>query len=189
MLTFADMLAEYDQALADTTALASGVDSLTVPTPCADWALADLFGHMVGQNLGFAAAIIDGDAPVTAYEPVPLTLDDLDRQWQDSATLIREAFDRADPEATIHLAEVGFSPTVTVALGMQLLDAAVHAWDVATALGTGYRPGHATVTHTHDLARQIASTPGATPVFNAPLPETGHDLWADALRLLGREAP
>jgi uncharacterized protein (TIGR03086 family) len=187
MLTFEEMLAAYDRALDDTTALASEAGDLTIPTPCAGWDLADLFGHMVGQNLGFAAAVADGDAPVAAYESVPVGTDDVVRTWQDSATRVRDAFGTADPEATVHLAEFGFRPTVTVTLSMQLLDAAVHAWDVATALGRTYRPAEATVTLVLDMARQIAARPGGTPVFAAPLAEGGKDPWGDALRLLGRD--
>lgn len=181
------MLASYGRALDDTTVLASGAGDLTVPTPCAGWDLADLFGHMVGQNLGFAAALADGDAPLAAYESVPVGSDDLTRAWQDSAIRVRDAFGAADPEATVHLAEFGFRPTVAVALGMQLLDAAVHAWDVATALGQTYRPTEATVTFVLDMARQIAARPGGTPVFAPPLAEGGNDPWDDALRLLGRD--
>ena len=187
MLTFSEMLAEYDQALGETGSLASRAGDLTVPTPCAGWDLADLFGHMVGQNLGFAAAVADGDAPVAAYASMPVTTDDVADRWQESAIRVREAFGAADPEATIHLAEFGFRPTVAVALGMQLLDAAVHAWDVATALEHDYRPAEATVTVVLDMARQIAARPGGTPVFAAPLDELGKDSWGDALRLLGRD--
>jgi len=187
MLTFDEMLAAYDRALDDTTALASEAGDLTIPTPCAGWDLADLFGHMVGQNLGFAAAVADGDAPVAAYKSVPVGTDDVVRTWQDSVTRVRDAFGTADPEATVHLAEFGFRPTVTVTLTMQLLDAAVHAWDVATALGRTYRPAEATVTLVLDMARQIAARPGGTPVFAAPLAEGGKDPWGDALRLLGRD--
>jgi uncharacterized protein (TIGR03086 family) len=187
MLTFEEMLAAYGRALDDTTALASGAGDLTVPTPCAGWDLADLFGHMVGQNLGFAAAVVDGDAPVDAYESVPVSSDDVTRRWQESAARVQAAFGAAEPDATVHLAEFGFRPTVAVALGMQLLDAAVHAWDVATALGQTYRPTEATVTFVLDTARQIAARPGATPVFAAPLAEGGKDSWGDALRLLGRD--
>jgi uncharacterized protein (TIGR03086 family) len=187
MLTFAEMLTAYDRALDDITVLASGSGDLSVSTPCAGWDLADLFGHMVGQNLGFAAAVTDGDAPVAAYESVPVGTDDVARTWQDSASRVQGAFGAADPEATVHLAEFGFRPTVAVALGMQLLDAAVHAWDVATALGQTYRPAEATVSFVLDLARQIAATPGGTTVFAAPLAEQGQDPWGDALRLLGRD--
>lgn len=187
MLTFREMFAAYDRALDDTAVLVSSAGDLTVPTPCAGWDLTDLVGHMVGQNLGFAAAVADGDAPVAAYESVPVSTDDVARTWQDSATRVRDAFGAADPEATVHLAEFGFRPTVAVALGMQLLDAAVHAWDVATALGQTYRPAEATVTVVLDMAKQIAARPGATPVFAAPLTEQGEDPWSDALRLLGRD--
>jgi uncharacterized protein (TIGR03086 family) len=171
MLTFKEMLAEYDRALDDTAAFASEAGDLTVATPCADWDLAALFGHMVGQNLGFAAAVADGDAPVAAYESVDVSADDVASRWEESATRVRDAFAAADPEADIHLAEFGFRPTVAAALGMQLLDAAVHAWDVAAALGRTYRPSNATVALVLDMARQIAARPGGTPVFAAPLDE------------------
>lgn len=188
MLTFEEMLAAYGRALDDTTALAAAAGDLTIPTPCAGWDLADLFGHMVGQNLGFAAAVADGDAPVDAYESVPVAGDDVAQRWRDSASLIQGAFAAADPEARIHLAEFGFRPTVAVALSMQLLDAAVHAWDVATALGQTYRPSEATVAFVLDMARQIAAQPDGTPVFGAPLDASGEDPWNDALRLLGRDS-
>jgi uncharacterized protein (TIGR03086 family) len=181
------MLSEYDRALDETTVLASEAGDLTVPTPCAGWDLAALFGHMVGQNLGFAAAVADGDAPVAAYEPVEVADDDVASRWKESAARVRDAFAAADPEADVHLAEFGFRPTVAVALGMQLLDAAVHAWDVASALGRGYRPSDATVALVLDMARQIAAQPGGTPVFAAPLDEAREDPWHDALRLLGRD--
>jgi hypothetical protein len=50
------------------------------PTPCGDWDLAALLAHLVGQDRGFAAAARDGDAPASAYEPVPFT----PQAWQDS---------------------------------------------------------------------------------------------------------
>lgn len=182
-----EMLTEYNRALDDTTTLAAAAGDLTVPTPCAEWDLAGLFGHMVGQNLGFAAAVAAGDAPVEAYAPVPVTRDDVARRWESSAVAARAAFGAADPETTVHLAELGFRPTVAMALGMQLLDAAVHAWDVATALGRAYRPAEPTVGFVLDMARQIAATPGGTPVFGAALEERREDGWEDALRLLGRD--
>lgn len=187
MLTFTETLAEYDHALDDTTSLAVDALDLSVPTPCAEWDLADLFGHMIGQNLGFAAAVAAGDAPVEAYVSVPVTADDVARRWKSSSDAVRQAFAAADPEATIHLAEFGFRPTVAVALGMQLLDAAVHAWDVAAALGRTYRPTEATIDVVLDLARQIAAGPGDTAVFATALEERGDNTWDDALRLLGRD--
>jgi hypothetical protein len=108
--------------------------------------------------------------------------------WDVSATRLREAFTAADPAATVHLAEFDADVTADAALGMQLLDTAVHAWDIATSLHGAYRP-HATVAaFVLESARRIAARPGGTPgVFAAALPETGTDTWSDALRLLGRK--
>ena len=48
-------------------------EDLDRPTPCAGWTVADLLAHEVGQHLGFAAAVRDGDAPESAYVPVPFS--------------------------------------------------------------------------------------------------------------------
>lgn len=188
MLTFTEMLARLDHTLTETTDLVAtaAATDLQQPTPCTDWDLAALFGHMIGQNHGFAEAVAAGDAPVGAYAARTVSPADVEQLWRDSATRLHGAFAASDPEATVHLAEFGFRPAVADALGMQLLDAAVHAWDVATALGTGYRPDDAVVGFTLGLARQVAAAPGGTPAFAAPLTEAGDDPWHDALRLLGR---
>jgi uncharacterized protein (TIGR03086 family) len=189
MLTFSEKLALLDATLADADALVAraAAGDLRLPTPCAGWDLAALLGHMIGQNNGFAAAVTAGNADRTAYdgpEVLPATVSAL---WTTSTAALRAAFAAADPEAKVHLAEFGFDVTASDALGMQLLDAAVHAWDVATSLHEPYRPNDTVTTFVLHYARRIAARPpAATSVFAAPLPETGDDTWSDALRLLGR---
>ena len=123
----------------------------------------------------------------SAYEPPPITPQTLLTTWAASVDRVRAAFARADPQAEVNLAELGRQVTVAQALRMQLLDSAVHAWDVAAALGLDYRPS-AEIAVVLDSAREIAARPGGTPgVFAAPRPEVGLDPWADALRLLGRD--
>ena len=70
-----DLRAQHREALQAADDLIRRVtdDDLTRPTPCAAWTLADLLAHMVGQHVGFAAAARDGDAPRSAYAPVPFT--------------------------------------------------------------------------------------------------------------------
>ena len=190
MLTISELRALHADALADCGDLvdqAARAD-LRLPTPCGEWDLAALLGHMIGQNAGFAAAVGQGDADQAAYEPPPVAPPALPAAWAASADRLRAAFARADPQAEVNLAELGRKVTVAQALRMQLLDSAVHAWDVATALGLPYRPPADTVGLVLGFARQIAARPGGTPgVFAAPRPEAGLDAWADALRLLGRD--
>ena len=190
MFTISELRALHADALTDCGELvdqAARAD-LRLPTPCGEWDLAALLGHMIGQNAGFAAAVEQGDADRAAYEPPPVAPQTLVTAWAASADRLRAAFARADPRAEVNLAELGRQVTVAQALRMQLLDSAVHAWDVATALGLPYRPSADTVALVLGFAREIAARPGGTPgVFAAPRPEAGPDPWADALRLLGRD--
>ena len=190
MFTISELRALHADALADCGALvdqAARAD-LRLPTPCGEWDLAALLGHMIGQNAGFAATVEQGDAALAAYEPPPVAPQTLAATWTASADRLGAAFAQADPEAKVNLAELGRQVTVAQALRMQLLDSAVHAWDVAAALGLSYQPSAETVTLVLGFAREIAVRTGGTPgVFAAPRPEAGLDPWADALRLLGRD--
>ena len=190
MLTILELRALHADALADCGEFADRAarTDLRLPTPCDGWDLAALLGHMTGQNLGFAVAVEQGDAELSAYEPPRIAPDTLQATWTASVDRLRDAFARADPQAEVNLAELGRQVTVAQALRMQLLDSAVHAWDVATSLGLAYRPSAETATLVLGFAREIAARPGGTPgVFDAPYPEAGLDPWADALRLLGRD--
>lgn len=165
---------------------AAGAD-LAVGTPCADWDLGALIGHMVGQNEGFAAAVRAGDAPRAAYAAPELTGSEIAERWTSSADRLRSAFRAAAPGAVVRLAELDVEVPVVIALALQLVDNAVHAWDVATALGEDYRPDDAVVAVVHASAQVVADRPEGTPgIFAAPRPTTGADDWSDALRLLGR---
>jgi len=160
---------------------------LDTPTPCSEWDLGALLGHMIGQNDGFAAAVRDGDAPLAAYAPPTLASDQVIARWSDSAERLRAAFRAAPPGRPLRLAEFDREVPVEVALGMQIVDCAVHAWDVATALGGVYRPDQAIVRLVLESARMIAARPGGTPgVFAPPREVAGTDPWLDALALLGR---
>jgi uncharacterized protein (TIGR03086 family) len=190
MLTYSEMLTQHDGALADTGRLverAAGGD-LGIATPCDGWDLATLLSHMIGQNRGFAAAVAGGDADEAAYAGPRVTPANAVAEWEASAGALRAAFGAADEAATVHLVEFDIQVPSSAALSMQLLDTAVHAWDVATALGDTYRPDDAVTELVLDFSRKIASRPGGSPgVFGAALPERGDDAWFDALRLLGRD--
>lgn len=111
-------------------------DRLGLPTPCAEWDLGQLIAHMIGQNLGFAAAARGERNGVEAFAPVPVTGDPSGRH-ADSAAQLTEAF--AAPgfeQRELWLAEIrggGFYPAQT-AVGFHLVDSVAHGWDTARAL-------------------------------------------------------
>lgn len=156
------------------------------PTPCAGWDLADLLAHMIGQHLGFAAAVRSGAAPHEAYTPEPYTL----AGWERSVTTLHDAFARADLDGETVLVEISPVPRpVAFAVHAQLLDTVVHTWDVAAALGVPYTPATDLVTAVARGAAAVPDTgrdaPGAA--FAAARPAHGGE-WERALARLGRSA-
>ena len=112
-------------------------EDLERPTPCAGWTVADLLAHEVGQHLGFAAAVRDGDAPESAYEPVPFSPE----TWRDSVEAILGAFAGADPDAPVIERELVDRPLpLRVLVDAQLLDLLAHTWDLAKGLGHDFTP-------------------------------------------------
>jgi uncharacterized protein (TIGR03086 family) len=161
-------------------------EDLGRPTPCAGWNLADLLAHMIGQNLGFAAAVRDGTAPVEVYAPCPFTR----QRWERSVSTLVDAFAHADLGGGVVLIEIAPSPLpVTFAVGAQLLDTVVHTWDVARALGTSYVPSP-------ELAAEVARVAAVVPddgrrllpgAAFAPARGEGGSDWEQTLARLGRD--
>jgi uncharacterized protein (TIGR03086 family) len=191
-LQTASMYALYRRTLSEVTELVSrvGDDGFDRRTPCTEWNVGQLLAHMIGQNVGFAAAVGSGDAPEASYRWPDLTAAGAQAQWQQSADRLLAAFAAADPDAAVVLRE--FPPgrqqfRASQVLGIHLLDTAVHCWDLATALGEGYRPDEAVVRIVAEQARMIGGSGAANPVFDPARPTDRTDPWAVALALLGRE--
>ena len=161
------------------------IDDLDRPTPCGDWTLADLLAHMIGQHLGFALAVNDGDAPKSAYEPVDFDTS----RWQSSVSALLAAFDGANMDDSAVLIEVRPSPLpISWIVSAQTLDSAVHAWDIAQALGRWYEPPAAIAKAVADLAATIPDSdrrdrPGSA--FGRRFPRSM--IWERALAHLGRD--
>ncbi|MEW1860054.1 TIGR03086 family metal-binding protein [Streptomyces sp. NPDC088194] len=136
-----DLRGYHRTAIEVASALVGGVpaDGLGVATPCGSWDLGRLLAHMTGQNHGFAAAArgeredmgIWADRPVAAGE-------DPGRVFAASGTEVVAAFAAIEdlPGSRMWLPEVRPEPLrAEVAVGFQLVDTVVHAWDVAKSVG------------------------------------------------------
>jgi uncharacterized protein (TIGR03086 family) len=188
-----DLRPLHRRALADARGYVDRVDAAALgrPTPCAGWDLDALLAHIVGQHHGFAAAVCDGDAPVSAYGPRAVRPDRIAADWQDSADLLTAAFAGTGLDRPVRLVEISAElrfPAGT-AIGFQLLDTVIHTWDVASALGVPYGPEPELAAATLALARQVPAgdgrlAPGAA--FAPVLTPAADDDWTEALALTGR---
>jgi uncharacterized protein (TIGR03086 family) len=101
------------------------------PTPCAGWRVADLIGHMTGQQRGFAAAARGGGGDLAVWQPV-------DDAYAEACADVIAAFAAPGIEgrefALPEIRSGGLFPAHQ-AISFHLVDNVVHAWDLATALG------------------------------------------------------
>ncbi|QDP95784.1 TIGR03086 family protein [Microlunatus elymi] len=186
------MLTVFRETLIKVCQLAGTITAqdLDRPTPCQDWDLRDLLAHQLGELTGFTEAVSTGDAPPASFDPAVVDSDRLTAQWRRATSSLLDAATAADQDKIINLAGFGKLPVATV-LRMQLLDTAVHGWDIASSIGRSYRPVDAVVTDVLGFARQIATRPEASTAFDASVAatepaEAAPDDWATALQLLGR---
>jgi uncharacterized protein (TIGR03086 family) len=110
------------------------------PTPCSAWTVAQVFQHAVGDQLAWAAAIGEGTGPAEdPFTPSGLLKGSAAELIEPALATARIAWAkvRADDDAVPTPLPQGTRPAATAAAACAL-DAAVHAWDIAVALG---RPG------------------------------------------------
>lgn len=194
MKTTTDLRPLHTRALESMGAVIARVrpGDLTRPTPCADWDLNALIGHIVGQQHGFAAAVETSDAPLSAYAVPTLEPGEILTAWTSSAERLTAAFATAPLDRAVLMAEFSAEIRFPVAtlVGFHLLDTVVHTWDVSTALGEPFRPDDELMAATLAVAEQVPAgeareRPDAP--FAAVLPDDGADDWAHALAWLGRQ--
>ena len=143
-------------ALRDTVA-AVRADQWRLPTPCAEWTAAQVLQHAAGDQQAYAAVLGEGGFP--AYDPFSPTgtldgdaLDLLDHPL----AAARLAFSRVGADDVAVPVPLPQGPlTATVAVGACALDAAVHAWDIATATGQPSPVGEALAEQLHAVAVEI----------------------------------
>ncbi|MCU1390243.1 MAG: hypothetical protein JWL72_3581 [Ilumatobacteraceae bacterium] len=140
---------------------------------------------MIGQHLGFAAAVTNGDASASKYEPLPFSKGN----WDASVSTLLEAFEGADLNAASVLVEIGpiALPNWWI-VAAQLLDTAVHSWDIGQALGSWHEPAADITAAVADLARTIPDDErrGAPHGAFGPAVQTDGSPWERTLAHLGR---
>lgn len=149
--------------------VASGItaDDLDTPTPCANFTVRGVLGHMIGGATQFAAAFW-GEAPPEVPADVAEGPDVVARAGNALAGLMSAIRSPGALDRTV-AAPFGEMPGDAFARFV-VLDGLVHGWDLATATQQTYEPSDALVAEVDAFAHQAI----------APAMRDG-DTFADAL--------
>lgn len=181
--TCATVLGEVGKLVAEV-----GSDRFRDPTPCADWDVRALLGHLVWENLIWAG-LATGAPPVApnggSEADVDHLGDDHVAAFRDAAAATLTAFRRPG------LPEERFGPAPGWRMVEQLLiEMLVHGWDLARATGrpTGFAPeiADAVLPSVREIYGSLPRTAGGSfaPERQAPPGANGNDRLA---AYLGRE--
>ena len=113
---------------------------LARPTPCAEWALAELLAHMTAEHHGFAAAAAGDGADLVHWQTGAPVADPIG-EYAAAAERVMAAFAATGaPDREFALPQISTQVRFPAAqaIGFHLVDYVVHGWDVARALGRGY---------------------------------------------------
>jgi uncharacterized protein (TIGR03086 family) len=127
------------RTLAVTAEIVRGVsdDQLELPTPCAQWTLRQLVGHMIGQHYGFAAAAHGETSDLSVWADRPVG-GDFRAAYAAAVSEVTAAFSADDMlSRRLWLPEIRDSGRfpAELAIGFHFLDYVVHGWDVARSVG------------------------------------------------------
>jgi uncharacterized protein (TIGR03086 family) len=107
------------------------------PTPCSEWTVTQVLQHATGDQLAWAAAIGVGTGPSEdPFAPSGRLKGSVDDLIEPALAAARSAWAgiRSDDDAVPTPLPQGALPAATAAAACAL-DAAVHGWDIAVALG------------------------------------------------------
>ncbi len=185
---FAQALDTFDRAVA-----AVGDDQWSAPTPCTDWDVRALVGHLVTEQLWVSPMLsgetmeevgdrFDGDSPAHIVGADPRAA------WRAASNASRAlATAPGALDATVH-ASYGDVPALRY-LAEMTMDATVHAWDLARAVGADERLPQELVQLGLSMVEANRDLLAASGLFAEPVPvPAGSEPQVRLLALLGRRA-
>ncbi|OKH92882.1 TIGR03086 family metal-binding protein [Streptomyces uncialis] len=146
--------------------LAEGVreDQLDAPTPCPDYAVRHLLGHLVSLSVAFRDAARRELGPTTDTSPGS-SLPELPADWRVAlpGALAEMAEAWRDPAAWEGETRAGGVPLPGAVAGLVAVDElVVHGWDLARATGQEYAPDEAALRASEALLTPVED-PAADP--------------------------
>ena len=104
-------------------------DQWSAATPCTDWTVRDLVGHVIGTNRRVIATLDE-------TEPVEVDLDgDLLKQWLVASGAVLEALGDETRASKTMSGMFGEQPFRSLVSRLVCADTLVHTWDLARATG------------------------------------------------------
>lgn len=167
---------------------AIGADQWDAPTPCADWSVRDLVGHLTTEQLWVPSLVRDGatiDSVGDAFDGDVLGPDPV-VSWDTAAAASHETF--AEPGALYRTVHLSFGDTAAdFYCGQMITDLVVHAWDLSRAIGADESLPDDLVAFSFHEIKPYAADLAKTELF-APAVEPPQDADAqtELLSLLGR---
>lgn len=171
-----DLIEVHNRALDQTQMLVDGVETsqMTRPTPCREWDVRALLGHMVVGNRSYTDIArcrqrrptpgedVLGNDPTLAYRQ---SAEDVKQAWRDPLLL--------DQTLPSHLGRM----SGRTFLGIHLVETVVHGWDLAMATGQQTRFDPDIVQAAMEISRDVlAELPRGT--WFDPQLEVGDDCSA-----------
>ncbi|WP_405645980.1 TIGR03086 family metal-binding protein [Streptomyces uncialis] len=158
--------------------LAEGVreDQLDAPTPCPDYAVRHLLGHLVSLSVAFRDAARRELGPTTDTSPGS-SLPELPADWRVAlpGALAEMAEAWRDPAAWEGETRAGGVPLPGAVAGLVAVDElVVHGWDLARATGQEYAPDEAALRASEALLTPVedpAADPTEDPATEDPAPK------------------
>lgn len=184
------LLEGFDRGLAEFGGRVHQVagDQWSNPTPCEEWTVRTLVGHLVAEHL-WAPLLLGGatleevgdrfDGDVLGEDPV--------RAWERAAQGSYDAFHR--PGALAGEVHTSSGPTPTEEYARQMTtDLAVHAWDLARGVGADERLDAGLVSLVYDAVAPQAAALQGLGIFAPPVPVSDEATEQERLvALLGRQ--
>jgi uncharacterized protein (TIGR03086 family) len=163
-------------------------DQWDAPTPCADWSVRDLVGHLVTEQAWVPALVRDGDTVDSAGDAFagdPLGPDPV-AAWDTVADASRAVF--AEPGALDRTVHLSFGDVPAGDHCAQLVtDLTVHTWDLSRAIGAEERLPAGLLTFAVREVTPHAAELEHSGLFAAPEePPPGADAQTKLLCLVGR---
>ncbi|MGW7273505.1 TIGR03086 family metal-binding protein [Streptomyces sp. NPDC054864] len=155
-------------------AVAEGVsdEQLAAPTPCPEYRVRHLLGHLVGLTGAFRDAARKDLGPHLDQDPGS-AVPDLDPEWRAALPKLLDELTEAwrDPAAYEGMTRAGGVDLPGAVAGAVAMDElVVHGWDVARATGQAYAPDEASLRVAQGLLTPQEGDDSGNSLFGAVVP-------------------